>query len=215
LRFICGRHAFGVGNAECDQKILRNVCLAVADLKARQTTRLCEIVGLVGYSLGGLPGERLLKRLGIKSSDDTVFRRVETRGRGASRPAVRVLSVDDWAWRKKQRYGTMLLDLERSQVIDLLPVRSADSLAQWLGLHPDVEMITRDRSSLYADGGRQLAPSAVQITDRAPAVATSAAAGKSERVIMQQTGHRRVDTVRRYIRDDNLFSENAAKGLGL
>jgi transposase len=109
----------------------------------------------------------------------------------------------------------MLLDWERSQVIDLLPVRSADSLAQWLGLHPDVEMLTRDRYSLYADGGRQVAPSTVQITDRSPAVATSAAAGKSERVIMQQTGHRRVDTVRRYIRDGTLFSENAAKGLGL
>jgi len=77
-----------------------------------------------------------------------------------------VLSVDDWAWRKKQRYGTMLLDLERSQVIDLLPVRSADSFAEWLGSHPEVEVITRDRSTLYADGGRQGAPSAVQITDR-------------------------------------------------
>jgi len=47
---------------------------ATADSRARQTTRLCEIVGLVGYALGGLPGERLLKRLGIKSSDDTVLR---------------------------------------------------------------------------------------------------------------------------------------------
>ena len=59
----------------------------------------------------------------------------------------------------------MLMDLERSQVIDLLPERSADSFARWLGLHPE-EVITRDRSSLYADGGRQGAPSAVQITDR-------------------------------------------------
>ena len=128
--------------------------------------RLCEIVGLVGYALGGLPGERLLDRLGIKSSDDTVLRRVKGRRRGAIQPAVRVLSVDDWAWRKKQRYGTMLMDLERSQVIDLLPERSADSFARWLGLHPEVEVIARDRSSLYADGGRQGASSAVQITDR-------------------------------------------------
>jgi len=112
------------------------------------------------------PASDFSKRLGIKSSDDAVLRRVKTRGREASQPAVRVLSVDDWAWRKKQRYGTMLLGLERSQVIDLLPVRSADSFAHWLGLHPEVEMITRDRSSLYADGGRQGAPSAVQITDR-------------------------------------------------
>jgi transposase len=60
-----------------------------------------------------------------------------------------------------------VLDLERSQVIDLLPVRSADSFAKWLGLHPEVEVIPPlDRSSLYADGGRQGAPSAVQITDR-------------------------------------------------
>jgi transposase len=69
-------------------------------------------------------------------------------------------------WRKKQRYGTMLMDLERSQVIDLLPERSADSFARWLGLHPEVEVIARDRSSLYADGGRQGASSAVQIADR-------------------------------------------------
>jgi transposase len=79
---------------------------------------------------------------------------------------VRVLSVDDWAWRKKQRYGTMLMDLERSQVIDLLPERSAGSFARWLGLHREVAVITRDRSSLYADGGQQGAPSAIQITDR-------------------------------------------------
>jgi transposase len=157
---------FRCRNAKCEQKIFAERLPAVADPKARQTTRLCEIVSLVGYALGGLPGERLLKRLGIKSSDDTVLRRVKARGRRASQPPVRVLSVDDWAWRKKQRYGTMLLGLEQSQVIDLLPVRSADSFAEWLGLHPEVEVITRDRSSLYADGGRQGAPSAVQITDR-------------------------------------------------
>ena len=59
-----------------------------------------------------------------------MLRRVKGRRRGAIQPAVRVLSVDYWAWRKKQRYGTMLMDLERSQVIDLLPERSADSFAR-------------------------------------------------------------------------------------
>ena len=61
-------------------------------------------------------------------------------------PKVRVLSVDDWAWRKRQRYGTMLLDLEQLQVFDLLPVQSAEGFAEWLGLHPEVQVITRDRS---------------------------------------------------------------------
>ena len=65
----------------------------------------------------------------------------KARRRGTIQPAVRVLSVDDWAWRKKQRYGTMLMDLERSQVIDLLPERSADSFPRWLGLHPEVKAV--------------------------------------------------------------------------
>ena len=45
---------------------------------------------------------------------------------------MRVLAVDDRAWRKQQRYGTMLMDLEGRRVVDLLPVRSAASFAEWL-----------------------------------------------------------------------------------
>src|ERR1035437_681024 len=128
---------------------------AVAAPNARETVRLCEILGLVGYALGRLPGERLLRRLGIKSSDDTVLRRVKKRNRGIGRAPVRVLSVDDWAWRKHQRYGTMLMDLEQLEVIDLLPVRSAHSFAEWLRLHPRVEVVTRDRSLCFGGGGGQ------------------------------------------------------------
>jgi transposase len=60
----------------------------------------------------------------------------------------------------------MLMDLERRRVVDLLPVRSATSFAEWLRLHPGVEMITRDRCGLYAEGGREGAPSAAEINDR-------------------------------------------------
>jgi len=128
--------------------------------KCERTVKSRTLINIEGES--GL----LVQRDSIARSDDTVLRRVKSRGRGTSQPKVRVLGVDDWAWRKRQRYGTKLMDLERLHVIDLLPVRSAESFAHWLGLHPEVEVITHDRSGLYADGGRQGAPSAVQITDR-------------------------------------------------
>ena len=61
------------------------------------------------------------------------------RNRGMGQAPARVLSVDDWAWRKQQRYERMLMDLQMSKMIDLLPVRSADSFAGWLGLHPGLK----------------------------------------------------------------------------
>ena len=155
---------FRCRNNKCELKIFAERLSGVVTPNARETARLCEIVGMVGYALAGLPGERILSRLGIKSGDDTVLRRIKSRLRETSQ--VRMLSVDDWAWRKHQRYETMLMDLERLEVTDLLPVRSADSFAHWLSQHPEVEVITRDRSSLYADGGRRGAPLAIQITDR-------------------------------------------------
>jgi transposase len=134
--------------------------------RARETNRRQTVVCQVGYALGGLPGARLLKGLGMMSSDDTVLRRVKGRARRRGEPKVRVLGVDDWAWRKHQSCGTMLMDLEQKRVVDLLPVRSASSLADWLQEHPGVEIIARDRCGLYAEGGREGAPLAVQVTDR-------------------------------------------------
>jgi hypothetical protein len=79
---------------------------------------------------------------------------------------IRVLGVDDWAWCKGQTFGTILVDLKRSQVVDLLPSRSADSFGEWLAQHPEVTTVSRDRQGVYAEGARRGAPKAVQVADR-------------------------------------------------
>jgi transposase len=80
--------------------------------------------------------------------------------------APRVIGLDEWAWRRGRCFGTIVCDLERHQVIDLLPVRSAPAVAQWLQAHSSVEIVCRDRSRLYAEGIRHGAPQAVQVVDR-------------------------------------------------
>ena len=119
----------------------------------------------IGLALGGEAGARLAAALSVPTSPDTILRRVKMESAEPS-PPPRYVGIDDWACRKGQTYGTILVDLERRTVIDLLPGRDGEALRMWLVSHPQVEVVTRDRWPAYIEAISAAAPQAKQVADR-------------------------------------------------
>ena len=153
-------------NSNCARKIFAERVPAVAAPQRQRTERLEGIVQVVGRSLGGRPAERLMRRLGMAVSNDTTLRYLKRRAPVSCDKNLRVVGIDDWAWKKGQHYGTILVDLERRTVADLLPERSARQVEHWFEQHPGIEIISRDRFGLYAKAAQRGAPQAQQVADR-------------------------------------------------
>ena len=152
-------------NARCARRTFAERLPELVAPHARRTARLAEAQGQVGAALGGEAAARLLHRLAMPASPDTVLRLI----RGLPLPAPdppRVVAVDDWALRKGHTYGTIVVDLERRRVIDLLPDRASTTVADWLQQRPGIEVVARDRSTEYARAAAIGAPKAIQVADR-------------------------------------------------
>jgi transposase len=111
---------------------------------ARRTGRLDGIVHHLGLALGGRPAASFARRLMLPVSNDTLLHVVRRRGCPPVPPPT-VIGIDDWAWRRNQRYGTIICDLERRRPISLLPDREAATAQAWLAGQPQIAVVARDR----------------------------------------------------------------------
>src|SRR5262245_12261534 len=143
----------------CGRRIFTERLPDLVAAYGRHTHRLATALRAIGLALGGNGGARLAARLRLSISPSMLLRLV----RGAPTPptpALQAVGVDEWAWRRGHRYGTILVNLVDHRVVDLLPDRSAATVAVWLAQHPTVTTVCRDRSDLYAEWIRRGAPQA-------------------------------------------------------
>jgi transposase len=141
----------------CPRKIFTERIPELLQPSSRLTIRLRSAIEEVGFASCGKGGERLCNKLGMRISDTTLLWSV-LRVPTPDGEQVRIVGLDDWAWRRGHSYGTIIVDLETRCVIDVLPDRSAQSVQKWLEAHKEREIVSRDRGNVSIDGATQGAP---------------------------------------------------------
>jgi transposase len=156
---------FRCSTPTCTRRIFAERWPSLLATFARRTARLDTALTHLALAAGGEAGVRLGAHLGLYTSADTLLRLIR---RTPNPPArlVRRIGIDEWAWRKQRQYGVIIIDLDTHEVLDLLRDDARATVVAWLQQHPELELISRDRSGPFAAAATEGAPQAQQVADR-------------------------------------------------
>src|SRR5215467_9195392 len=149
----------------CPRKVFAERLAPLIEPWARQTTRLIEALQAVGLATCGEGGARLAAKLSLPTSPTTLLRRIMALPTAPVDP-VSALGLDDFSFRRGRTFGTLLVDLDRHRLLDLLPDRTSATAAAWMETLSEITLVSRDRGGEYAAAARLGAPQAMQCADR-------------------------------------------------
>jgi len=158
------------------------------------TDRLIKALQSTGVLTNGADAAQIASSFGMPTTAKTIIRRVLQLPL-PSEGSVHKVGVDEWAWKKGHRYGTILVDLEKRRVVQLLADRSVETSKAWLRKHPEIDLVSRDRGQIFREAATEGAPQAKQVVDRYHLQKNFAEAlekffRKQERVLKKATGGR-------------------------